>query len=73
MMRPASSRHRFLEDLGGLKEAKIDQTSSSDDVKNEKSENVDFSYPSHQKSMFLDPNGGQDGAQMRSNIDFYSD
>ena len=61
-MRPPSSRHRFLEPFGGPKEAKIDQKSSSDDVKNEKSENVDFVDPSHQKSLFLAPNGGQDGA-----------
>ena len=73
MMAVRSSRHSFLEAIGGPKEAKIDQTSSSDDVKNEKSENVDFVDPSHQKSMFLGPNGGQDGAQMRSKIDFYSD
>ena len=38
-MRLASSRHRFLDPFGGPKEAKIDQKSSSDDVKNEKSEN----------------------------------
>ena len=38
----ASSRHRFLDPFGGPKEAKIDEKSSSDDVKNEKSENVDF-------------------------------
>ena len=73
MMRLVSSRHRFLDPFGGPKEAKIDQKSSSDDVKNERSENVDFVYPSHAKSMFLGPNGGQDGGQMRSKIDFYSD
>ena len=72
-MRILSSRNSFWDHFGGPKEAKIDQKSSSDDVKNEKSENVDFVDPSHAKSMFLDPNGGQDGAQMRSKIDFYSD
>ena len=39
----------------------------------EKSENVDFWHPSHQKSMFLGANGGQDGAQMRIKTDFYTD
>ena len=73
MMRFPSSRHSFLDHFGGPKETKIDKKSSSDDVKNEESENVDFWYPSNEKSMFLDPNGGQDGAQMRSKIDFYSD
>ena len=72
-MRIPSSRNLFWDHFGGPKEAKIDQKSSSEDVKNEKSENVDFVDPSHQKSMFLGPNGGQDGAQMRSKIDFYSD
>ena len=42
MIRVLSSRNSFLESFGGSKEAKIDQKSSSDDVKNEKSENVDF-------------------------------
>ena len=42
MMGFPSSRHRFLDPFGGPKEAKIDQKSSSDDVKNDKSENVDF-------------------------------
>ena len=73
MMGLDSSRKRFLDLFGRPTEAKIDQKSSSDDVKNEKSENVDFVDPSHQKSMFLGPNGGQDGGQMRSKIDFYSD
>ena len=72
-MRITSSRNSFLDHFGGPKEAKINQTSSSDDVKNEKNENVDFVYPSHAKSMFLGPNGGQDGGQMRSKIDLYSD
>ena len=72
-MRIISSRNSFLDHFGGPKEVKIDQKSSSDDVKNEKSENIDFVDPSHQKSMFLGPNGSQDGDQMRSKIDFYSD
>ena len=42
MMRPLSSIIRFLIDFGGPNEAKIDQKSSSDDVKSDKSENVDF-------------------------------
>ena len=63
-MRFPSSHNSFLDHFGSPKEAKIDQKSSSDDVKNEKSENVDFVDPSHQKSMFLGPNGGQDGGQM---------
>ena len=42
MMRLVSSCDRFLDPFGGPKEAKIDQKSSSDDVKNKKSENVDF-------------------------------
>ena len=72
-MRVRSSRNSFLDHFGGPKEAKIDQKSSSDDVKNEKSENVDFVDPSHQKSLLLGPNGSQDGAQMESGINFYSD
>ena len=72
-MRILSSRNSFLDHFGGPKETKIDQKSSSDDVKNEKSENVDFVHPSHAKSMFLGPNRTQDGAQMRFKIDFYSD
>ena len=36
-MRPRSSRNSFLNAFGGPKEAKIDQTSSPDDVKNEDS------------------------------------
>ena len=71
-MRLVSSRHRFLDPFGGPKEAKIDERSSSDDVKNDKSENVDFCYPSHAKSRFLGPNGGFAGAKMRSTIDFHS-
>ena len=72
MMRFDSSRNSFLDPFGGSKEAKIDQTLSSDDVKNEKSENVDFCYPSHAKSRFLGPNGEFAGAKMRSRIDFHS-
>ena len=41
MVRFPSSRNSFLDHFGGPKEAKIDQKSSSVDVKNEKSENVD--------------------------------
>ena len=72
-MRSRSSIIRFLDPFGDPKEAQINQKSSSDDVKNDKSENVDFAYPSHAKSMFLGSNGGQDGGRMRSKIDFYSD
>ena len=64
MMRFLRSRNSLLDHFGGPKEAKIDQKSSSDDVKNEKSENVDCWYPSHQKSMSLGPNRRQDGTQM---------
>ena len=71
-MRIISSRNSFLDHFGGPKEAKIDQKSSSDDVKNEKSENVDFVDLSHAKSMFLGPNRAQDGRQMTSKIHFYS-
>ena len=63
-MRILSSSNSFLDHFGDPKEVKFDQKSSSDDVKNEKSENFDFVYPSHAKSMFLGPNGGQDGGQM---------
>ena len=73
MMRSLSSRNSFLDHFGGPKEAKIDQKSSSDDVKNEKRENVDFVYPSHQKSMFLGPNGGPVGAKMQFKLVFFSD
>ena len=73
MMRLPSSRNSFLDHFGAPKEVKINQKTSSDDAKNEKSENVDFVGPSHQKSVFLGPNGGQDGAQMRITVDFYSD
>ena len=55
-MRVCSSRNSFLDHFGGSKEVKIDQKSGSDDVKNENSENVDFVYLSHAKSMFLGPN-----------------
>ena len=72
-MRITSSRNSFLDPFGSSKDVKIDQKSGSDDVKNGKSENVDFVDPSHAKLMFLGPNGGQDGAQMTSKIDFYSD
>ena len=60
-MRPRSSRNSFLDHVGGPKEAKIDQKSSSDDVKNEKSENVDFLHPSLAKSLFFGSHEGQDG------------
>ena len=59
MMRFITSRNSFLDTFGVPKEAQLDQTSSSDDVKNEKSENVDFWYPSLAKSMFLGSNEGQ--------------
>ena len=71
-MRILSSRNSFWDHFGGPKEAKIDQKSSSDDVKNEKSENVDFVDPSHKKTLLLGPTGGQGGSQMESKINFYS-
>ena len=55
MMRFPSSRNSFLDHFGGPKEVKIDQTSSSDDVKNEKSENVDFVDPSIKNHSFWVP------------------
>ena len=58
---------------GRPQEAKIQQKSHVVFVKSTKSENVDFVDPSLAKSMFLGPNGGQDGGQMMSEIDFYSD
>ena len=70
-MRILSSSNSFWDHFGGPKEAKINQKSSSDDVRNEKSENVDFVHPSLAKSLFLDPNGAQDGAQMGSRINFF--
>ena len=42
MMRSPRSRNSFLDHFGVPKEAKINKKSSSDDVENEKSENVDF-------------------------------
>ena len=42
MMPVISSRNSFLDNIGGPKDAKIDSKTSSDDVKNDKSENVDF-------------------------------
>ena len=72
-MRIPSSRNSFWDHFGGPKEAKIDQKSSSDDVKNEESEKLDFLHLSHAKSLLLGANGGQDGAQMRIKTDFYTD
>ena len=42
MMRVISSRNSFLDHFGGPKKAKIDQKSALEEVKNEKSENVDL-------------------------------
>ena len=55
------------------KEAKTDQKTSSDVVKNEKSESVDFLHPSVAKSVFLVPNGRQYGALLTPGNDFLSD
>ena len=41
-MRLGSSDPSVLPSFGGTKEAKIDERSSSDDVKNDNNENVDF-------------------------------
>ena len=72
-MRPRSSRHRFLEPFGEPKGVKIDQKSSLDEDKNEESEKVDFVHPSHAKSLFLGPYGGQDRGPKRAISEFYSD
>ena len=72
MMRSPSSRNSFLDPFGAPKETQIDLKSSSDDIKNDKSENVDFVDPSLAKSMFLGSNGNQNGGQMRK-IDVDSD
>ena len=66
-MRFLSSRNSFLDPFGGPKEVKIDQKSSLEDIKNEESEKVDFSYPSLAKSLFLGCQDGQEGAPMKSN------
>ena len=58
---------------GGPQEFRIDSNSILVGVKHKKSENVDFVNPSHVKSLLLGPNGDQDGAQMESGINFYSD
>ena len=55
-----SSRNLFLGPLGSPKEVKINEKLSSEDVENKK------------VKMFLGPNGGQEGAQMGSKVDFYS-
>ena len=68
-----SSRHRFLDLFGGPKEAKIVKKSSSDDVKNEESEKVDFLHPSHAKSLFLGSYGGRDRASISAMSEFHSD
>ena len=72
MMRLVSSRNSFLAPFGGPKEAQIDETSNSDDVKNDKSDNVDFAYPSLAKSLLLSFHGGQDGPSMAPGNNFYS-
>ena len=53
-------------------EARSAPKSSSEDGETEKSENVDFVDPSHEKSLLLRPTGGQGGGQMESKINFYS-
>ena len=68
-----SSRLRFWDSCGGSKEAKIHQKSSSEDDQTENRENTDFVDPSLIKSLLFGPNGGQDGAQRESRINFYSD
>ena len=42
----------------------MNQKSDSDIVEHEKRENLNFVYPSLAKSLFLSPNGCQDGASM---------
>ena len=61
-----------MDRFGGPKESKIEWKPRSRNVQNEKSENVDFCYPSHQKSMVLGPNGSRDEAQMGFKTDFYT-
>ena len=68
-----SSRNSFLDPFGSLKDAKIDQKSKLNDVKNEESEKFDFLHPSHAKSLFLGSYGGQDRAPKRAISQFYSD
>ena len=52
------------------KEIQIDPKSSSDVVKNEKNEMIDFVDPSLAKSLLLAADGGQDGASMTPGSDF---
>ena len=68
-----SKLDRFLVPKPTPKEARRNEKPSSDGFKNEKSEIVDFLYPSHAKSPFLNCNGSQDGASMTPKFDFYSD
>ena len=70
LIRGTSSRNSFLDPFGGPKDAKIDQTSKLNDVKNEESEKFDFLHPSIAKSLFLDSYGGQDRAPKRAMSEF---
>ena len=45
----------------------------SDALQHENLMIFNFDYPSLAKSQFLDPNGGQDGVQMKFKSDFHSD
>ena len=73
LSRGTSSRNSFLDSFGGPKDAKIDQKSKLNDVKNEESEKFDFLHPSHAKSLFLGSYGCQNWAPMNAISDFYSD
>ena len=70
MSRLASSRNSFLDPFGGSKNAKINHNLILDNDKQEESEKVDFVHPSHAKSLFFDPYGGQDRASMRAISEF---
>ena len=73
LSRLLSSRNSFLDPFGGPKDAKIDQKSKLNDVKNEESEKFDFLHPSHAKSLFLGSYGGQDRAPKQARSEFYND
>ena len=73
MIRFPSSRNSFLDAFGGPNAAKINQKSSSDDVKSENNENIDFLHPSLAKSLLLGSDGSQDRGLMRAISEFYTD
>ena len=49
------------------------QSADAEEADNEESEDAHFLYLCFAQTLLLDPNGGQDGTQMTSKIDFYSD